>query len=81
VDDKVHIIHEYPFAFLVALDVARLGSGFRKLQIDFVGDSLELPWVGAATDDEVIGKPARFRSKLQNGDVLRLLGFTCIDRS
>jgi len=76
VDQVVAVIEQDPLRVLVAFDAVRILAQLLQLDFDFVGDGLDLPGVGAAEDDEKIGKRGDF-AEVEDLDILRLFRLGC----
>ena len=76
----VAVIGQDPLTLVVAFQTHRqLARQAFELQGDFVGDGLNLPLIGAAAEDEIIGEGSD-AGQIQNLDVGGLLGFGGADR-
>jgi len=71
VNQEVAVIQQNPFGVLIALHAIGTLPKFAKLRLHFVGNRLNLPRVGAAGNDEKVGKRGDV-AQVQNGDILGL---------
>jgi len=58
-DHEVHVIHQHPFSLVVSLDVGRPHARAFQPQFHFVGNRLDLPGIGPAAQEEIVGKRSR----------------------
>ena len=68
VHDKIDIIQQHPLGAVITLDIVRIMAIALEAQLDVVGDGLDLPRVGAGTDQEIIGEAGDF-SQVENYQV------------
>src|SRR5208283_1439709 len=73
VDDKIHVIEQYPFRLLVALLVRDAQAHLFEALIYRVGNGLNLPRVGSAAHDKVVGERTRALLQFENGELFGLL--------
>ena len=72
VDHEIDVIHQDPFAFLVAFNVQRAYSEFAKSFFNAFPNRLIVAARSAGTDDEVIGEGTDV-AEFDHNNVLRLL--------
>src|SRR5579864_3765276 len=72
VNDKVDVVEQNPLSLFVSLDIVGAEACGLKAEFDLVGDGLNLPRVGTAAQNKVVGKRARAFLHFQNGE---LFGF------
>lgn len=88
--DEIRVVEQHPLGLAVSLDMQRIQTGSFQPKLYLVRDRLDLAWVGAAADDEVIRECPRTFFKFENreffgflvlagGDGFRYLalGFVC----
>ncbi len=73
---EIDVIEQHPFSLAIAFNVRRPLTGFLQSQLDFVGDGLNLPRIGAAADHKVIGECSRIFFEFEDGKFLGLLVLT-----
>src|SRR6202044_3219620 len=68
VDDEVDIVDKDPLALSIALDLRGPDSSIFQAAFYFIGNGLYLPRVGAAAQDEIVGKCSGAFFHLQDGE-------------
>ena len=71
--NKIYVIEQDPLRLLVAFHVSWTQAGFVQPFLNFGSDSLNLPRIGSAAHDKVVGKCAGILFKFQHSDFFRLL--------
>ncbi len=75
-DDKVHIIHQDPLGLAAALDGVGVDAEFAlEADLDLIGDSDVLAFVGAVADEEVVGETALGGVEGEDADVFSFFVF------
>jgi hypothetical protein len=79
VDQIIAVIQQNPFGVLISLDARRIFAQLLQLDLDFVGDGLNLAGVGTAADDEKVGEGGYF-AKVEDLDIFGLLRLGGLNR-
>ncbi len=73
-NQEIAVVDQHPFGVLIALDAGRVFAELSQLRLNFVGDGLDLPGIGAGAHQEVIGERGDL-AHIQQHEVSRLLRF------
>lgn len=80
VDEVISVIDQHPLGVLVAFHARWILASRLELQLDLVGDGLDLTGVRAAANHEIVGERGHF-AQVEYGDIASLFGFGGVDGS